>query len=168
MTAPTAYHQLGKFIVTFQHAEAAINEILLLLAKSDDEAVLILVNELAYAQRIQTADVMFARFFDLRGEPNNPAKAEFHKLMIKLRNLGERRNVLVHSKYTHWINVAGSAGLIRENSKLRAGKGIREQDEEELLPEAFNADLELLTNALQGLEEFRLKIIDWLYPDVQD
>ena len=168
MTTPTAYHQIGKFIVTFQHAEAAIDEILILLAKSDHEAVLILVNELAYSQRIKTADVMFARFVDLRGEPNNPAKAEFHKLMIKLRNLGERRNVLVHSKYTPWINVAGSASLIRENSKLRAGQGIREQDEEELLPEAFNADLELLTNALQGLDEFRLKIIDWLYPDVQD
>lgn len=168
MTTPTAYHQLGKFIVTFQHAEAAINEILLLLAKSDEEAVLILVNELAYAQRIKTADVMFARFINLRDEPNNPAKAEFHKLMTKLRNLGERRNDLVHSKYTHWFNKAGAAGLIRENSRLRAGRGIREQNEEELLPEALNADLENLNIALQGLEEFRLKIIDWLYPDIHD
>lgn len=48
MTAPTEYHQIGKFIVYFQHVEAAINEILVLLANADDEAVRILVNELEF------------------------------------------------------------------------------------------------------------------------
>jgi len=166
MIEPTAYHQIGKFIVSFQHAEAAIDEILVLLANSDSEAVLILINKLTYAQRIKTADVMFARFVDLRREPDVPAKEEFHKLIGALVKLGERRNDLVHSKYTPWTNVAGAKGLIRENSRLRASKGIREQDEEELLPEAFNVDFERLTFVLQKLETFRLKIIDWVYPDV--
>lgn len=167
---PTAYHQLGQFIVSFQHAEAAINEILLRLANADDEAVRILVNELEYSQRLKTADVMFARFVDLQGEPElsaKAAKADFHKLMGDLTRLGERRNDLVHSKDTRWINIEGVAGLIREHSKLRASKGVREEHEEELLPEAFTADFEQLGSALRGLEAFRLKIIDWLYPDTQ-
>lgn len=165
MTTPTAYHQIGKFIVYFQHAEAAINEILVLMANVDNEAVNILVNELGYAQRLKTAEVLFARFVDLH---DLAAKAAFHKLMGDLNKLGERRNDLVHSKYTPWVNVTGSAGLIRENSKLRAGKGIRELEEEELLPDAFDADFKRLDDALQELERFRLNIINCIFPDAHD
>ena len=167
MAAPSAYHQLGTFIVAFQHAEETINEIIIRLANTDDEAVRILINELDYSQRLKTADVMFARFADLRREPDTSAKDEFHKLMDKLARLGARRNDLAHSKYTPWIHISGTEGLIRQNSKLRTRKGIREQDEEELLPEAFIADLKQLAEARQELETFRLKVIDWLYPDVQ-
>ena len=85
--------------------------------------------------------------------------------MGELGKLGERRNELVHSKYMLWVNVAGNAGLLRRNSKLRASKGIREENEEELLPEAFNSDLERLAVALRGLEGFRLKIIGWCYSE---
>ena len=129
MTAPTAYHQIGKFVVYFQRVENAINEILVLLANADNEAILILVNELEYSQRLKTADVMLARSVDLQREPDLSAKAEFHNLMGELRSLGERRNDLVHSKYTQWFNVEGAPGLIRQNSKLRGSKGIREEDE---------------------------------------
>ena len=165
MTAPTAYHQIGKFVVYFQHVETAINEILVLLANADDEAILILVNELEYSQRLKTADVMLARSVDLQREPDLSAKAEFHNLMGELRSLGERRNDLVHSNYTQWFNVEGAPGLIRQNSKLRGSKGIREEDEEKLLPESFNTDFERLDGALQRLEAFRLKAIDWRYPN---
>lgn len=165
MTTPTAYHQIGKFIVLFQHAEAAINEILVLLANVDNEAVNILINELEYAQRLKTADVLFVRFVDLQREPDLAAKAAFHKLMGDLVKLSERRNDLVHSKYTPWANVTGAVGLIRENSKLRAGKGIRELEEEELLPEAFDADFKHLDGTLRELERFRLNIIGCIYPD---
>jgi hypothetical protein len=167
MTTPTSYHQIGKFIVYFQDAEEAIKDILVFLANTDSEAVLILVNELEYSQRLNTADVMFAWFVDLMPKPDLSAKAEFHKLIGELQKLGKRRNDLVHSKYTPWVNVEGRLGLIRKNSKLRASKGIREQDEEELLPESFTADFEQLASALKRLEAFRLKVIDWLYPDVQ-
>jgi len=82
MTTPTAYHQIGKFIVYFQHAEVAIDEILVLLAHADEEAVRILDNE--------------------------------------------------------------------------------------LLPEAFNTDFERLSIALEGLEAFRLRAVDWLYPEAHE
>ena len=156
MTQPTAYHQLGHLIVTFQHAEGALTELLVLMAGADDEKVRILVNELQYSQRIKTTDVLFARFVDLMREPDLVAKEEFHKLMVELGKLGERRNEIVHSKYAYWLDVHGKAGLLRENSKLHAGKGIREEEEEELLPEAFLPDFERLTVALNALERFRL------------
>ena len=166
MTSATAYHQIGEFVVFFQHVEAAIDEILVQLAHADDEAVRILINELEYAQRLKTADVLFARFVDVRRGIEPSAKDEFHKLISELGKLGERRNDFVHSKYSPWVNVDGATGLIRENSKLRGSKGFREEEEEELLPEAFNADLERARKALAEIESFRLKIIDWLYPDV--
>ena len=102
--------------------------------------------------------------FLLRRKPDQNAKAEFHKLMAELLRLGERRNDIVHSKYTPWINVEGVAGLIRENSKLKASKGLRDVEEEGLLPAAFETDFERLSVSLRELERFRLKVIDWLYP----
>ena len=154
MTAPTAYHQIGKFVVYFQHVETAINEILVLLANADNEAILILVNELEYSQRLKTADVMLARSVDLQHEPDLSAKAEFHSLMGELRSLGERRNDLVHSNYTQWFNVEGAPGLIRQNSKLRGSKGIREEDEKNFCLSHSIRTLSVLMVPFSGLRHF--------------
>ena len=165
MNTLTAYHQLGKFIVSFQYLEEGVNNLLVLLSDTDSEVVQILVTELEYSKRLKTADVLFAYFVDIRSNTQPALKAEFHKLMVELRDLGERRNELVHSKYNPWINVHGKEGLLRSNSQLRAGKGEREQSEEELQPEAFANDLQRLATAVGTLERFRLQIIGWLYPD---
>jgi phenylpyruvate tautomerase PptA (4-oxalocrotonate tautomerase family) len=61
MNQPTAYHQIGRFIVSFQHAEAALTELLVLMAHADDEAIRILVNELEYGgvgQVVEKCDVI--------------------------------------------------------------------------------------------------------------
>ena len=166
MNAPTAYHQLGRFIVAFQHLEGAVNDLLELLSDSTDgEVVRILANDLEYGKRLNTTDVLFARFIDLRNNTDQSAKGEFHKLVVELRDLGERRNDLVHSRYNAWLNVHGKEGLLRRNSKLRGSKGEREETEEELQPHAFDADLERLANASARLEAFRLRVINWLYPE---
>lgn len=164
MNTPTAYHQLGRFIVTFQHLEDAVNDLLVLMANTDDGVVRILANDLEYGKRLNTADVLFAHFVDLRNNTQVDAKGEFHKLIVELRELGARRNELVHSSYNSWINVHGKEGLLRTNSKLRGSKGEREEKEEELQPEAFNGDLRRLAAAAAALEKFRLQVIDWLYP----
>jgi parvulin-like peptidyl-prolyl isomerase len=164
MNSPTAYHQLGRFIVAFQHIEGAVNDLLELMADTDGEVVRILANDLEYSKRLNTADVLFARFVDLRKNTNQEAKADFHKLVVELRDLGERRNEFVHSQYNPWIDVHGKEGLLRANSKLRGNKGEREEKEEELQPDAFNRDLVRLTAAAARLEAFRLQVIDWLYP----
>ena len=160
-----SYGQLGRFIVQFQHAEAALTELLVLMAGADDEAVRILVNELEYSQRVKTTDVMFAWFINVRNA-DETVKSEFHRLMVELLSLGERRNEMVHSRYWDWRNVEGSMGLLRQSSKLRASQGTRSEQEEELLPQAFDKDFERLSRALQNLEGFRRRVIDWLYPDV--
>lgn len=166
MNSPTAYHQLGRFIVAFQHLESSVNDLLELLANTNDcEVVRILTNELEYRKRLNTADVLFARFIDLRNNTDAPAKGEFHKLIVELGYLGERRNDLVHSRYNAWLNVDGKEGLLRRNSKLRGGKGEREEKEEELQPDAFDQDLEHLAVAASRLEAFRLRVINWLYPE---
>jgi hypothetical protein len=165
VNSTTTFHQLGRFVFLFQHIEAALTGLLVLMARVDDEAVRILINELEYSKRVKTTDVMFARFVDLRRDPDDAAKQEFRELMIEIGKLGERRNEIVHSKYSIWTNVDGASGLIRENSALRASKGIRESTEEELLPEALEGDCGRLSIALQSLERFRLKIIDWQDPD---
>ena len=160
----SAYHQLGRFIVQFQHLEGAINDILELAAGGDSEATLILINELEYSRRLDTADVLFARFVDLHREREASFKDSFHTLIVKLRKLGERRNELVHSRYFDWVNIDGSCGLLRSNSRLRGRKGEREEQEEELLPDAFDKDLEELLEASKQLEAFRLQIVEWLDP----
>jgi hypothetical protein len=169
MNTTTAYHQLGRFVVSFQYLEEAVNNLLELLASDrdggiDSEVVRILSNELEYSKRLKTVDVLFARFVDLRKNLDATTKTDFHKLVVELGNLGERRNELVHSTYNRWINIHGREGLLRTSSKLRGKPAEREVKEEELQPEAFDSDLQRLNAAAQSLEAFRLKVIDWVYP----
>ncbi len=164
MDRPTAFLQLGRFVFLFQHVEAALTELLVLMARSDDEAIRILINDLEFSSRVKTTDVMFARFVDLLRTPDELAKIEFHKLMVDVLKLGERRNELVHSKYAAWIDVEGTYGLLRKNSVLRASKGFRDDGEEELRAEELERDGDRLGVALQALESYRLKVIDWEYP----
>jgi hypothetical protein len=89
-------------------------------ARADDEAIRILVNELEFSKRVKTTDVMFAWLVSLQREPYEAAKTEFRKVMVELGKLGERRNEIVHSKYSMWTNTEGASGLVRENSKLKA------------------------------------------------
>ncbi len=152
----------------FQHAEAALTELMVLLARADDEFTRILANELEFTKRAKTTDVMFARFIDLQRKPDTAAKTDFHKLMVELLSLAERRNDIVHSKYTPWTNIEGAHGLVRENSKLKASKGLRDVESEDLLPEAFQSDFDRLYASLVALEAFRLKCINWVYSSDAD
>ncbi len=159
MNTPTAYHQLGRFIVDFQHLEDTVNNLLGLLANTDDSVVQILANDLEYGKRRNTADVLFAYFVDLRNNTKEEAKAEFHRLMVELREFGERRNELVHSRYNPWRDIQNGRPDAQK-TKLRGSKGEREQKEEELQPSEFDRDLQRLAVAAAALERFRLQIID--------
>lgn len=165
MDQPTPFHQLGRFVVLFQHIEAELTELLALMSDGDDEVVRILVNELEFSKRVKTTDVMFSRYVGFLPSPQPEEKAEFHKLMSELLVIGERRNDIVHSRYVRWRNVHGVDGLIRYNSELKGKKGIREEVEEELLPEKVELDCDRCSLALMALDKFRLKVIGWRYPD---
>ena len=60
------YQYLGKFVILFQNIERAIIELIVLMAKSDDEAIEILINELDYSKQIKTTDVLFSHYVDIR------------------------------------------------------------------------------------------------------
>jgi hypothetical protein len=164
MSESTAFHQLGRFVFLFQHVEAALTELLVLMTCADDEAIRILVNELEFSKRVKTTDVMFARFVDLNLRADETQKVAFHNLMVEVDKLGTRRNEIVHSNYMYWINVEGSHGLLRQHSKLRGKDGFRENSEEELLPKALESDGDSVSVALHQLEKYRLQIIEYLHP----
>lgn len=150
-------------------AESEINGIMQLLCKGTDKGMVkILINDLEYSKRLDTADVLFSKFVDTYQDCESMVKKKFHELIGKLKKIGQRRNELVHSNYIPWYNVEGFKGLIRENSKLRGSKGLLEKIEEELLPGTLNADLEKLNIIFKELNEFRLQIINWRYPEKND
>ncbi|MBL0211978.1 MAG: hypothetical protein IPQ13_13870 [Holophagaceae bacterium] len=164
MNSPTALHQLGLFIFSFQHVENRLKNLIALIAGDDEEATQILINYMEYNQLIKTIDVLFARYINIHKDAEKSVKDEFHNLMVDLGKLGERRNELVHSHYFRWIDIEGREGLLRQNSKLSRKAGISEETEEELQPNAFDNDLKKLENADAHIESFRLQVIDCLYP----
>lgn len=158
------YQQLGKFVILFQNIERAIIELMVLMAKADDEAIEILVNELDYSKKIKTTDVLFSHYINIRTVDSNE-KNKFHILMTSCLELGELRNNLLHSSYAQQIENGEVTMLIRINSKLRSSKGIREVKEDNLTNKLFNKYFEDITSVLHQIEAFRLKIIYWEYPE---
>lgn len=163
MNQVTAQHQIGEFVVLFQHAETALTELIVLMVSADEEAIRILVNELDYRKRVETTRVLFSWFVRTRSLPEE-LDLGFKKFAEALLKVGELRNAIVHSKYSHWINVEGKHGLIREQSKLRPSAGTRQVEAHDLLPSSFLEDLQKVSELLRELERFRLIVIDALYP----
>ncbi|WP_088332377.1 hypothetical protein [Lacimicrobium sp. SS2-24] len=154
------FQQLGKFIYNFQLVETLIKDLIELIANSDDEMIRILMNELSFSQKVKTVNVMFSRLIDVKNNTIESDKSDFHKLMSKILKLAERRNDLVHSRYYSYLSQEHEIGLLRKNSKLRGKSGVREETEEVLFSVNFNDDFEKLSEVINHLEQFRLKIID--------
>ncbi len=160
MTHPTAFHQLGRFIVMFQNLEAAINEFIYNMTDvADDPAIA----GLTFARRLDETDKVFSDFVDAKVSSEQQAKQDFHALITRLKALAARRNVLVHSRYARWYNVDGREGLLRMSTRITGSKRPNDK-EEELQPEAFDSDLERIQAAAEDLHRFRMRVIDWLYP----
>lgn len=147
----------------FQHLEDSVNDLSVLLADTDDSAVRILANDLEHGKRLNTADVLFAYFVDFRNNTRAEAKSEFHRIIFELRELGERSNELVHSALGS--TSMGAMVCCGRASKLSGSKGLREEREEELHPQAFDGHLQRLASAAAKLETFSLLVITWLYPE---
>lgn len=160
---PSALHQLGTFVVYFQHVEAAINELIALLSGVNEDVLDILINNLGYAERVRTADALVTRLERLAGRPESKWQKGFHALCERLLKLGTRRNHFVHSRWFHWINTEGQPGLLRRNARVTARTALIDETEEELQPEAFEADLENLPAVLRELEVFRQQVLDLKY-----
>jgi hypothetical protein len=66
MSENLLYSQLGKFVILFQDIERAIVELIVYMARADNEIIEILINELDYSSLIKTTDVLFAHYIDIR------------------------------------------------------------------------------------------------------
>ena len=164
--AQTPYEDLGRFIVAFQHVEAALTEQIVLMAKGDDEQIRILANGLEFGKRVNAAGVMFARFSEIHSRnPTIDTLGEFRKLLEHIKTLAMRRNQIVHSRYWNWVNVDGEVGLLRQNSQLKVKTGERVIEEEGLILDSLKSTISNAQNILIKLEHFRLSIVDDLYPD---
>jgi len=158
---PTSMHQLGSYIVLFQTLEWLLNEMLIqTIDLNDREIVQILVHELDFGKRVNTADVLFSYIINSRFPAHAPEAKLFHKLAEDIVELSKRRNDFVHSRYAHWMDIEGREGLIRSNSKFKTSRGERQSTDEDLLPQAFEKDHEAVRAALGRLERFRLLLID--------
>lgn len=157
------YHQLGKFIVMFQRLETQLTDIVLQIVQGNVEFVNILITQHEFSSLLKTTDVLFSRYVDER-TIDDSEKSVFHKLIVKCLKLAELRNTLVHSRYFDLVKGDEPIALVRENSKLSGGKGIRVEETEDLTKENFEEYFVRLNDAINELEVFRLKIIDWTYP----
>lgn len=59
------------------------------MAHTDDGVVRIIANDLEYIKRLNTVDVLFAYFVDIRKIEQKGIKSEFHILIGDLLKLGE-------------------------------------------------------------------------------
>ena len=107
--------------------------------------------------------MLFSRYVDER-TIDDSEKSIFHKLIVKCSKLAELRNRIVHSQYFDLFKEDEPIALIRENSKLSGGKGIRVEETEDLTKKDFEEYFGRLNYAIDEFETFRLKIIDWNYP----
>ncbi len=157
------YHHIGKFVVMFQKFEAGAIDIVLEIVRGNDEFVRILITQHEFSGLLKRTDVLFARYVDER-TINESEKGVFHKLIVKCLKFGELRNKIVHSQYFDLVQGEEAIALVRENSKLSGGKGRRIEETEDLTEQDFEVYFAKMNDAINLLEAFRLKIIDWNYP----
>ena len=157
------YHHLGKFVVIFQRLEAQVTDIVLEIVNGNCEFVKILITQHEFSSLLKTTDVLFSRYVDER-TIDDSEKSLFHKLIVKCLKLAELRNTIVHSQYFDLVNGDEPIALIRENSKLSVGKGTRVEETEDLTEDNFKEYFVRLYDAINELEVFQQKIIDWNCP----
>lgn len=167
MESNPAFHQLGRFIYRFQSVEEQIEGLIFLMVDADEVMVKMLLNELDFSGKLKAVDVMFARYIDLRKLCSNYKKS-FHREINKLVNLSKSRNALVHSQYSQYTDVDGKTGLILTDFRLKPSKGNLEENEIEVMDGSLDNEIEEIDSAIINLNDYRLKIISWQYPDLQD
>ena len=165
MNHSALHAQLGQFVLTFQAVEAAMVELTVKLVDADPEYVSTLAAELEFNSKARALDVIYTRYAQIHSLSREAPHAEFHKLMSQIQKLATRRNDIVHSFYWLLTTVDGKAALARQPTKLKPSEGLREQEEEDILPEQLEANISEMHSILQELEKYKLQAINIKYPD---
>lgn len=158
--------RLGHFVLTFQAVEAAMAELIVQLIDGDPEYVSTLTAELEFNSKARALDVIYARYSQINGISKASPNPEFHALISRIQKLATRRNDLVHSFYNLLITVDGEVALSRQPTKLKPSKGLREQSEEDILPEQLEKEISEMNIILKEIEKYRLQAIEIKYSNL--
>lgn len=165
MSQDALHAQLGHFVLTFQAVEAAMVELTVQVANSDPEHIATLMAELEFNSKARALDVIYTRFAQIHRLSDQAPHPAFHHLVGRIQKLASRRNELVHSFYHLLITVDGGFALARTPTKLKPSEGLREQPEEDILPQRLESEIKEMKQILAALEVFRLAAINSIYPD---
>jgi len=158
-----AYEMIGQFVVTFQHVESYLKDMLALIADADEECIRILTSEMEYTRLVKTLDVMYSWIIDKREISDLEDRKNFHELMSQLLKLGELRNEIVHSKHYPilclGVDDQDSSGFYLENSRLRASKGGREAGKKSIFQTDLDCEYKKLAAILDSLEVYKSNIL---------
>lgn len=162
MGIQSIHQELGKFIVLFQTMDNAVNEIIYYISGNKGFVAEAFITKTEFTSKMEIADVIFSHFIDITAHTDEEAKGEFHSLMNRCKNIGTERNVIVHSIYYPLTKVDGSKRLIQKNLRLKfkGGSHISDNDKE-LAIENFEQINEKITEVIEEINKFRLKLIDW-------
>ncbi len=165
MDIQSIHRELGKFVVLFQTLDNAVNEIIYQISDTKVYVAETFITKTEFTAKMEVADVIFSHYVDITANTDSKSKKEFHSLMNKCKKIGQERNVVVHSVYYPLTKVDGSKRLIQQNPRLKFkdGSKISVNDKELSLEDFENLNIKI-THALEELEKFRLKLIDWEYP----
>jgi hypothetical protein len=166
MDIPSIHQELGKFVVLFQTMDSVVNEIIYQISDGKSYVAEAFITKTEFTAKMEIADVIFTHYVDITANTNSDSKNEFHSLMNRCKKIGQDRNIIVHSVYYPLTKIDGSKRLIQQNPRLRFkdGSEISVNDKELCLEDFENLNIKI-TSALNELEKFRIKIIDWKYPE---
>lgn len=165
MGIPEIHQELGKFVVLFQTMDNAINNLIHYLADDKQFIAEAFIAKTEFTAKMEIADVIFTNYIEITANTDRKEKEKFHSLMNKCKKIGRERNIIVHSVYYPLTKVDGTKRLIQQNPRLKfeGGSHIDINDKELALEDFEKINLKI-TDALEEIERFRLKLIDYNCP----
>jgi len=165
MGIQSIHQELGNFIVLFQTMDNAVNDVIYHISGNKGFVAEAFITKTEFTSKMEIADVIFSHFIDTTTDTDEEAKGEFHSLMNRCKKIGTERNVIVHSIYYPLTKVDGSEQLIQKNPRLKfkGGPHISDNDKE-LAIEDFEQINKKITEVIEEIDKFRLKLIAWKYP----
>ena len=166
MEIPSIHKELGRFIILFQTMDNAVNEIIFQISGNKSYIAEAFLAKTEFSSKMEIADVIFTHYVDITANTDEETKDDFHALMNACKKIGKERNIIVHSVYYNLEKIDGSMRLIQENPRLKFKDGSRiSLNDKELSLSDFKQYNEKINDLLGRLEKYRLKLIEWKYPE---
>lgn len=168
MGIPAIHQELGKFIVLFQTMDSAINDLIISIADKKHFVAEAFIAKTEFTAKMDVADVIFTHFVDITANTDKTEKENFRSLIKECKTIGQERNVIVHSVYYPLTKADGTKRLIQQNPRLKFKSSSQIViNDNELAIDDFTKINEKISEALKEIERFRLKLIDWEYPNIK-